>query len=91
MKQYEGIRPKYVREWLDEKKLKWKTMIDDRIEHARRMGLIPEETKVEVRLSTKDRLKQMGINVGFNEDISLTDSIGDNISTGMEDFDAENL
>jgi hypothetical protein len=66
-------------------------MIDDRIEHARSNGLIPEETKVEVRLSTKDRLKQMGINVGFNDGLSLTDSIGDNLSTGMEDFDAENL
>jgi len=57
MKPYEKLRPNYVREWLEEKKKKWKALMEDRIEQARRQGLLPEESKVEVRLSTKDRLK----------------------------------
>lgn len=91
MKPFEKIRPVYVREWLDEKKQKWKAMMEDRIEQARRQGLIPEETKVEARLSTKERLKEIGINVGFDDNVSLGNSQGDNLSTGLLDFDAEDL
>ena len=44
-----------------------------------------------VRLSTKDQLRAMGINVSFS-DIGLNDSIGD-VSTGAadDDFDVEQL
>ena len=61
--------------------------MDDRIEQARRHGIIQEEQKLPVRLSTKDQLRQMGINVSFN-DVNLNDldSIG-NQSTGAADDD----
>lgn len=88
MKPYEKLRPNYVREWLEEKKKKWKALMDDRIEQARRQGLLPEETKVEVRLSTKDRLKELGINVGLDDNVSLG---SDNLSAGGLDFDVEAL
>ena len=61
MTPYETIRPKYVREWLKAKKEKWIDLMQERILGAKKQGLIPEETKIEVRLSTKDRLKQLGI------------------------------
>ena len=65
MSPYEKIKPNYVREWLDDKKAKWKSMIEERINQAKAQGLIPEEEKVEARLSTKDRLAHLGINIGF--------------------------
>ena len=55
MSPYEKIRPNYVREWLQEKKRNWVNMITDRMLEAKRKGLITEEeSKVPVRLSTKD-------------------------------------
>ena len=62
--------------------------MDDRISQAKRHGLIQEESKMPVRLSTKDQLRAMGINVSFS-DINL-DSLG-NESTGAadDDFDIE--
>ena len=61
MTPYEKLKPKYVREWLAEKKAKWIELVSDRLLHARKQGLIhEEESKVPVRLSTKDQLKAMG-------------------------------
>lgn len=56
MTPYEGIRPRYVREWLKQKKQKWLKLIDDRIaDHRARGLLVEEESKIPpVRLSTKD-------------------------------------
>jgi len=55
MSKYEKIRPNYVREWLKEKKIKWMDLMKERLLHAKKKGLIDEETKVpEIRLSTKD-------------------------------------
>ena len=54
MTPYEKIKPKYVREWLAEKKEKWMDMMQARLLNAKKRGLIPEEEKVEIRLSTKD-------------------------------------
>ena len=68
MKPYEKIRPNYVRDWLKEKKQKWIGMINDRIKSARDSGELAEETKVpEIRISTKDQLKKLGININFSE------------------------
>ena len=92
MTPYEKIRPNYVRDWLVEKKEKWKKLMDDRIAEGRRKGLIPEERKVEVRLSTKDQLRQLGINIGI--DNSLNDSFGDDMSAGggnNDQFDVDLL
>ena len=57
---------------------------------ARITGLIPEEEKVEVRLSTKDHLRSLGISVSFND--GLDDSTGDNISANAgEDLNVDFL
>ena len=40
MKPYDKLKPNYVREWLVEKKQKWLKLMDDRIAHAKRHGLI---------------------------------------------------
>ena len=67
--------------------------MDDRIAQAKRHGLIQEESKMPVRLSTKDQLRQMGINVNFSDaNLNDLDSIG-NQSTGAadDDFDIEQL
>ena len=71
-------------------------MIDQRIAMAKERGDITEETKVpEVRLSTKDQLKKLGINISLNdrnlEDLDL--SLGDNYSTtdGLDELDIDNL
>ena len=61
MSPYDRVKPRYVREWLQEKKKKWIDLMQQRILGAKKSGLIPEEEKIEVRLSTKDRLKQYGI------------------------------
>ena len=43
-------------------------MINTRIEEMKSRGAIEEETKIpEVRLSTKDQLKQMGININMSD------------------------
>ena len=87
MTQYDKIKPRYVREWLKEKKAKWIELVSDRLLNARKAGLIQEEeSKVPVRLSTKDQLKQMGINIGMGDNNSLDGSL-DNISTGYDDLD----
>ena len=57
---------------------------------------ITEETKVpEIRLSTKDQLKQLGINVNFSAtDSNLRDSIDLTAATaggGLDELDIENL
>ena len=57
MSPYEKIKPKYVREWLAIKKEKWMNMMQDRLMNAKKSGLLPEEEKVEIRLSTKDQLR----------------------------------
>ena len=69
--------------------------MDDRIAQAKRHGLIQEESKMPVRLSTKDQLRMAGINVNFS-DPALNDSIGSigslgDQSTGAadDDFDVE--
>ena len=41
-------------------------------------------------MSTKDRLKKLGINVGVS-DVESLGSFGDNLSTGAEDYNAELL
>ena len=93
MSPYEKIRPNYVREWLQEKKRNWVNMITDRMLEAKRKGLITEEeSKVPVRLSTKDQLRAMGINLGINMD-DLDGSFGENGSAGgnNDDFDMNAL
>jgi len=82
MTPYEGIRPHYVREWLNQKKQKWLKLIDDRIADHRAKGLLAEEESKmpPVRLSTKDRLKQMGIN------INMSMSSGGNSLLGSDDM-----
>ncbi len=45
---------------------------------------------MEVKMSTRDRLKKLGINVGVSDTTSL-DSFGDNLSTGAEDYNQELL
>lgn len=89
MKPYDKIKPNYVREWLVEKKQKWLKLMDDRIAQAKRHNLIPEESKMPVRISTKDQLRAMGINVNFSDN-DLNGSFGD-ASTGAadDDFDVE--
>lgn len=78
---YEKIKPRYVREWLAMKKAKWMELMTDRLLNAKKTGLIPEEEKVEVRLSTKDQLRQLGINVNFGDSLmGLDDSTGDGMS-----------
>lgn len=90
MAPYENIRPDYVRDWLTEKKTKWMGMITDRINLAKERGEIPEETKIpEVRLSTKEQLKALGINVNLSDGLDdLNDSVG-NVSTGLDDLDID--
>lgn len=63
-------------------------MIEEKIDKAKQMGLIPQHEAIEPKLSTKDRLKQMGINVGFTDDISLG---SDTLSTGYDDFNVDHL
>ena len=90
MAPYENIRPDYVRDWLAEKKTKWMGMITDRINLAKERGEIAEETKIpEVRLSTKEQLKALGINVNLSDGLDdLNDSVG-NVSTGLDDLDID--
>lgn len=85
MTPYEKVRPKYVQFWLEAKRQKWKDMIIDKIEKAKNMGMLPQHEEFEPKISTRDRLKQAGINVGFSEELSLG---SDNMSTGYgDDFD----
>ena len=67
--------------------------MEERITEARRQNLITEEeSKAPVRLSTKDQLKAMGINVGLSDTNSLDGSFGENVSTGFnDDFDVDAL
>ena len=69
-------------------------MMNERIAGARARGEITEWMKVpEVRLSTKDQLKQMGININLSERglDDLGDSVGDNASTGLDELDIDYL
>ena len=69
-------------------------MINERIAEARARGEITEEMKVpEVRLSTKDQLKSMGININLSERgmDDLGDSVGENASTGLDELDIDYL
>lgn len=89
MTPYDKIRPNYVQFWLENKRVKWRAMITDKIEKAKALGMIPHDEEFKPKLSTKDRLKQAGINVGFSEELSLG---SDNMSTGYgEDFDVDGL
>ncbi len=91
MTPYDNVRPNYYREWLKEKKEKWVDLIVQRLQEAHQKGLISEEeSKMEVKMSTRDRLKKLGINVGVSDTTSL-DSFGDNLSTGAEDYNQELL
>ena len=91
MSPYEKIRPNYYREWLKQKKQKWVNLIVQRLQDAHKKGMITEEeSKMEVKLSTKDRLKKMGISVGISDTASL-DSFGDNMSTGYDDENEPDL
>jgi len=84
MSPYEKIRPRYVREWLQEKKEHWMDLMQARLLHAKKAGLIDEEFKVQdIKRSTKDHLRAIGINLSFN-DANLNDSYGEG-STGYAD------
>ena len=92
MAPYDNKKPNYVREWLQEKKKRWLDLMEERLLNAKKSGLIPEESKVQVRLSTKDQLKQLGININISDANSLDGSFGENVSTGFDaDFDVEHL
>lgn len=69
--------------------------MNERIALGIERGEITEEMKVpEVRLSTKDQLKQFGINVNMsNRDLDdLTDSIGDAPTNfGLDELDIDLL
>jgi len=52
--------------------------------------MIPEEEKVEVKLSTKDHLRALGINVNFG-DHELDDIKSDGISACSMDIDVAYL
>jgi len=91
MAPYEKVKPRYVREWLAIKKEKWMDIMQTRLLNAKKAGLIPEEEKVEVRLSTKDHLRALGINVSFTDGHGLDDSTGDNMSAGGEDLNIDLL
>ena len=64
--------------------------MDDRIAQAKRHGLMSEESKMPVRLSTKDQLRAAGINVNFADALDNSiGSIGSNSAGGDDDFDVE--
>jgi len=46
MAPYEKVKPKYVREWLSNKKKTWMELITSRLLNAKKSGMIPEEEKV---------------------------------------------
>jgi len=95
MTPYEKLRPKYVREWLAKKKEKWMELITNRLINAKKSGLIAEEEKVEVRLSKKDHLRALGINVNFGDhELDYNSdglSVGDDIDIGYLESDNEDL
>ncbi len=92
MSAYDKIKPKYDQTWLKQKKTKWIEIVSERLLHAKKSNLIgEEESKMPVRLSTKDQLKALGINIGMHNDInSLDGSFGD-ASTGFDDLDIDAL
>ena len=93
MAPYDKVRPNYVREWLKKKRVKWLGMINARIDEMRQRGAIEEETKIpEVRLSTKDQLAQMGINVNMNfsdggNSLLGSDDMNPLITDGFDQFE----
>ena len=92
MAPYDKVRPNYYREWLRLKKRSWVELIVNRLKEAHQKGLISEEeSKIEPKMSTKDRLKKLGINVGISDIDSLGSFGDDNLSTGAEDYNAELL
>ena len=90
MAPYEKVKPKYVREWLSNKKKTWMELITSRLLNAKKSGMIPEEEKVQVKLSTKDHLRALGINVNFG-DHELDDINSDGLSACGMDMDVAYL
>lgn len=94
MSPYDSVRPNYVREWLRDKKEKWKQMMEDRIRAARAQGIIPEEEKLEVKVSTKDMLKKYGISTSGRDELSMGDLSIEGGSAGdpdLEGFDVDHF
>ena len=91
MTPYDKVRPRYVREWLKLKKEKWLGLINARIDEMRAQGrLMEEESKIpEVRLSTKDQLSALGINVKMSDGNSLfgSDDLNPLETDGYDQFD----
>lgn len=89
MTPYEKVRPKYVREWLAIKKKNWMDLMEARLLNAKKSGLIPREQVVEVKMSTKDQLKALGININFG-DYGL-DGMSDGGHSAGNDVDVQYL
>ena len=89
MTPYEKVRPKYVREWLAIKKKNWMDLMEARLLNAKKSGLIPREQAVEVKLSTKDQLRALGININFG-DYGL-DGMSDGGHSAGNDVDVQYL
>ena len=61
------MRPNYVREWIKEKKDKWRKMIEDKIEVAKKQSLIPADAVIDPKKIIKEnRLAEIGLNASMD-------------------------
>jgi len=90
MTPYDKIKPRYVREWLVQKRAKWIKLIDDRIAQHRERGQLEEETKMPpVRLSHKSMFKEMGININMSDGGNSVGGSDGGMVNNYMDFDGE--
>ena len=69
MSQYDTktVKPNYVRDWIKEKKVSWRRMIEDAIEIAKQESLIDPDEKIDVKTIIKEnRLAQIGLNASMD-------------------------
>jgi hypothetical protein len=78
-------RPIYERKWFDSKKEIWKKFVKERIEEAKRKGLIDEFFKLNHKITEKDELKRLGF-VNKDGEGSLEDPNSENENIDHEDF-----
>ena len=69
MSQYDPciVRPNYVREWIKEKKDKWRKMIEEKIEEAKKQSLIAPDAVIDAKKIIKEgRLAEIGLNASMD-------------------------
>ena len=69
MSQYDPcvVRPNYVREWIKEKKDKWRKMIEDKIQEAKKQSIIAPDAVIDPKKIIKEgRLAEIGLNASMD-------------------------